>query len=608
MSEKQSSFDSHCMSWSNYGPISSFKLSTPQDRPGGVIQLKGNNGVGKSTVIETIEILTTDLKPDLRPRDGTSLGLFEGSGVVIRLHPSKATRKGELDAQILNGQPLARFISGDNRKGVKERGQARCNALAAMVNLGLTDNALGMITGGEDEFVAAVPRDFNLLQASDLIRGLANKKALELETRAEALGTEAGGKLLEAQEILAQLNADLEDYRQGLILHDVEGEALEQQMRVYGAVRLLVVARTEHEAATRLAERLQVACEARATLESRQEKIRLIHGEEPNFSHLETDLTEIDAAIPHLSSQITDLTGRRREMEDRRTGIDKRLSDSSQRIEVLRVQLMEAERSHDVLVREDLEFKEQEGAADFSALATIPGELAEKRARRGVVVGEIARLRQEKADWADRDGILKEPLNDTTSDKVYEADLVVERAGRILERARLHQDMERKNAEQSDAAGRAQEMTRAALHYRRLGQIVIPAVVNDHLAQLGLPGLDMRDGVLWGEHPTRGMLPLDELSPGQIVRLGLAVELRGRPDDQVAILPFPQEDWDALIPPMQAIIHEESVLAKVWIITATARSWGELRAEEMVVDTDLLEIGRGLERQPEPVGALLREE
>lgn len=587
--------------WKDFGAIRSLEIEIPVDRPGGVIELKGNNGAGKSTAIDTLEALTTESKLDLRPRDGTNLGTFEGPGVVLRLHPGKITRKGVLEATVLNGQPLARFISGDNRKGAKERGQARCNALAAMVNLGLTDEALSMITAGQEDFIASVPRDYNLLQAGDLVRTLAYKRAQELETRAEALGTEAGGKLTEAQEILATLNDDENTYRNWLIVQDDDPQVLQQMMADYSAVRSLEVARAEHETAARVAERLQVACEARSALERQQEQIRLVHGDEPSFGHLEAELSEIDAAIPRLSSQIADLSARQREMKDRRTALDKRLAESAQRVESLRAQLLEAERSHHSLLTEDGTFRSEEDAADFSDLNTLPLELAEKRGRRSAVVVEIARIRKEKGDWAERQRILSQPLNDTTSDKVYEADLALEKAGRILERARLHQEMERKNAAHTEAAGRAQEMARVANHYRRLGQTVIPSVINEHLSKLGLPGIDMRDGVIWGEHPTRGMLPLDELSPGQIVRLGLAVELRGRLDGQVAILPFPQENWDALTPPMQAIIREEAQIAQVWIITATARSWGDLRAEELQVDDELLANALGMVHDPGPV-------
>lgn len=593
---------SNTLRWKDFGAIRSLEIEIPVDRPGGVIELKGNNGAGKSTAIETLEALTTESKLDLRPRDGTNLGTFEGPGVVLRLHPGKTTRKGVLEATVLNGQPLARFISGDNRKGAKERGQARCNALAAMVNLVLTDEALAMITGGEEEFIAAVPRDFNLLQAGDLVRSMAYKKAGELKNRAEALGAEAGGKLTEAQDILAALNDDQTVYRNQLIMLDGDDpEVLRKLMDDYSAVRSLDVARAEHETAARVAERLQVACEARSALERQQEQIRLIHGEEPSFSHLEAELAVIDAAIPRLSSQIADLSGRQREMKDRRLALDKRLADSGQRVESLRAQLAEAERSHHALLAEDGIFRSEEDASDFSELNTLPLDLAEKRGRRGSIVIEIARIRKEKTDWAERQRILSQPLNDATSDKVYEADIALERAGRILERARLHQEMQRHNAAHSEAAARAQQMARTASHYYSLGQTVIPSVINEHLSKLGLPGIDMRDGVIWGEHPTRGMLPLDELSPGQIVRLGLAVELRGRLDGQVAILPFPQENWDALTPPMQAIIREEAQIAQVWIITATARSWGDLRAEELQVDDELLANALGMVHDPGPV-------
>src|SRR5262245_51934587 len=100
MAKKKTDTPKNQISVDDIGPIHHFEFTIPED--GGVVVLKGRNGLGKSNVLRAVDALTTGYgKGDLRARDGAVAGQVQGFGVTLRVG-RRATRSGELEVLALD--------------------------------------------------------------------------------------------------------------------------------------------------------------------------------------------------------------------------------------------------------------------------------------------------------------------------------------------------------------------------------------------------------------------------------------------------------------------------------------------------------------------------
>lgn len=182
----------------NIGPIDQIALPVPPE--GGVVEIRGGNGVGKSELIDAVSGLATG-KTGATKRDGTLEGYVEGLGVTLRLR-SKVSRSGELEVETLEGKLSVSDIVDPGLKSAEAADEKRIKALVALAGV-LPDPALfHSLVGTPKEFEAIVSP--SALESADLITMAARiKRDLEAKARAaEGLAENAQNRLEAARKQL----------------------------------------------------------------------------------------------------------------------------------------------------------------------------------------------------------------------------------------------------------------------------------------------------------------------------------------------------------------------------------------------------------------------
>ena len=565
--------------WHKFAAVDGLVLSIPKGLDGGVIELRGDNGQGKSTVVSSLQALAQpemDSKDfDQTPTDGCDYGFLKVKGVVVNLYSKKTTfepKDGRVEARILNGGPLGKLID-PRMKGDKPRSEARNKALAELVDLQLTDAALELLSKGENALKVIVPRNVNLLDAADVIRERAIALAQDAKRDAEIAGKEA--------ERLMEVVSGHE-----MKLRELNGGESPDEV---GAV---TAAKSSHEQAVRIAESRKISHQALQDLLLQREEFEPLRTPvRPDVSPIDSEIDELDDRLPEMQQAHADSEGRRATLLQQIESNARSVNDNASTVARLRA-LLETALQEQIRLQADGEqitgylaqdeYSEANRQARADEIAGVKSRKEELKRDRLRIVGEAER-------WDAVEAVFAKPIEGYASEEdVYAADMDIDQAANQLEQAQVHELMLSALEDHKSAANRASEYARLEAWYRDIGWTVIPQVIADRLKALGLPGIEMRAGVLFGEHPNRAMIPFDELSPGQQIRLALQVALRGHdPEDGPAILPFQQEYWDALTPRNRAIMRHETKRSKVWMITATARYNGALRLSEEVPADEL---------------------
>jgi len=241
-------------------------------------------------------------------------------------------------------------------------------------------------------------------------------------------------------------------------------------------------------------------------------------------------------------------------------------------VEVCREGVEQADRD-----RRDAEVKRQEAQR---ALDKAEGELefaeaALKNARDNLAHAE--RTEQALAGW--RESVAKaEDLEAVSAEDVEAADEAIQEA-----RAAITRNTEIAMALQKLADAKRHEET-AEGHAKRAKELRESAkstdiVLSDAVASSS--GLWVEDGRLMARHPRRGDMCFADMSQGERWRIALdeAIErIRAEGNEEVAIIPVPQECWEGLDQDNRRAVHEHAKKRRVTILTAQAGS-GPVRAE-----------------------------
>src|SRR5688572_20728143 len=135
----------------NNGPIKKFKFEVPPT--GGVIELLGSSGVGKSHVLNALQQTITHGK-EIPARDGTSAAEVEIFGVTARFG-RRSTFSGELECEILDSKFDIGDIIDPGRQDPKAADARRIKALVQLATGEETAKPelfYKLLPGGREEF------------------------------------------------------------------------------------------------------------------------------------------------------------------------------------------------------------------------------------------------------------------------------------------------------------------------------------------------------------------------------------------------------------------------------------------------------------------------
>ena len=109
----------------NIGPIRSLRMTLP--KKGGVLVLRGRNGLGKSTAIDAVGAAIKG-EGSLDVRRGAARGTVDACGVAIRV--SRNTRRsGELEVDTLEGKLSVAELVDPGLKDVAARSEEHTSEL-----------------------------------------------------------------------------------------------------------------------------------------------------------------------------------------------------------------------------------------------------------------------------------------------------------------------------------------------------------------------------------------------------------------------------------------------------------------------------------------------
>jgi ABC-type molybdenum transport system ATPase subunit/photorepair protein PhrA len=203
----------------NVGAISSQVIPVPDG--GGVVVMRGPNGIGKTTALDCVSALVNGGKPPSL-RDGAKRGLIEGLGAKITVGLS-SRRTGEIEVRSLEGRLDVSDIVDPGIASVEAADARRIRALVAVSGVTATAETFAdLVPGGADEIEQHVSEKTlgsgDVLEIGGAVKRLLESMARQVETQAEnaegkakTLAAIAGPVSEDEPHDAAKLQADFED-------------------------------------------------------------------------------------------------------------------------------------------------------------------------------------------------------------------------------------------------------------------------------------------------------------------------------------------------------------------------------------------------------------
>lgn len=214
----------------NAGPV---KFADFHDLPtSGIIEIHGSKGLGKSTILRTINHIAASgdgkKRPPFTVHDGELSAQVEGFGVSMRLG-SRQSQKGELALVAMGAVSVDELVDpGIDNPEAADR--ARIAAILRMTGQGADESLFHDLVGGKDNFERMMP---GIGKDEDDLVKLAGKvkRSLEAEARkSEASADLERGKALGAHEAAAGIDTNLPCDEKEL------GDALEKAVAAKSAI------------------------------------------------------------------------------------------------------------------------------------------------------------------------------------------------------------------------------------------------------------------------------------------------------------------------------------------------------------------------------------
>lgn len=239
----------------NVGPITRLILPAPED--GGVVELRGANGIGKSHAIRAIQSALSGEPKDLSVRRGSPRGSVSAFGVTLRLG-KRSTKAGELEVESIESElDLSKLVD----PGIQDETKADARRLKEIV--GLVDLEPAALV---EKLKALLPEGAD---ADEVLSGLFNGDALvsdDLLVLAEKFKRACDTAALKRERAAEEYGSTarvLFERIQGIDL-TAESDPARLQAAHTEAVQRLAELRTQAEAAERSAKAEQQAREALA--------------------------------------------------------------------------------------------------------------------------------------------------------------------------------------------------------------------------------------------------------------------------------------------------------------------------------------------------------
>jgi hypothetical protein len=203
----------------NVGAISSQVIPVPDG--GGVVVMRGPNGIGKTTALDCVSALVNGGKPPSL-RDGAKRGLIEGLGAKITVGLS-SRRTGEIEVRSLEGRLDVSDIVDPGIASVEAADARRIRALVAVSGVSATAETFAeLVPGGADEIEQHVSEKTlgsgDVLEIGGAVKRMLESLARQVETQAEnaegkakTLAAIAGPVSEDEPHDAAKLQADFED-------------------------------------------------------------------------------------------------------------------------------------------------------------------------------------------------------------------------------------------------------------------------------------------------------------------------------------------------------------------------------------------------------------
>ena len=203
----------------NVGAID--RLTIPVPDGGGVVVLRGPNGIGKTTALDGVSALVNGGKPP-GLRDGAKRGVIEGLGAKITVGLS-SRRSGEIEVRSLEGRLDVSDIVDPGIASVEAADARRIRALVAVAGVSASSETFAdLVPGGADEIEANITEKVlgsgDVLEIAGAVKRMLESRARQIETQAEnaegkakTLAAQAGE--VDADQVIdpARLQSDFED-------------------------------------------------------------------------------------------------------------------------------------------------------------------------------------------------------------------------------------------------------------------------------------------------------------------------------------------------------------------------------------------------------------
>lgn len=506
------------------GPISRVVLPAPPE--GGVVELLGTNGSGKSTAIRTVQALGGAAKnADLTPRDGALEGRAEGFGVRLVVGSSRTTPRGELEALSIDADldPSVLVDPGFKEETTNDRHRVvmLCRLLGVRADLDLFADLARDVIPGEDPRVAIRSIAGETTRATVDLPDMAAALKRDFEARARAVE-------LDVATISGKISTLSSQY-DGVNI-DAPSDDKVLQAEVLARAGRLATLKSRVTEAARSAEARGKAREALAAAQQRSGSI------------------DVEGAAAKLAAQ-----------EDALRTSDAAVKQAEARLAEARDALSAAERAQ-ALARASVSAAREELRRDEAAIRDRDAAFAALESTAVVLAPEPG--------------------------EIEEAESLVLLAQKAVEDGALVRHARAKKAEAESLLGALGEAQSRAARLREAAASC-ESVVARSVAPVAPGGLHIRRGRLMIPTEARGDTFFSELSEGERWRFAIpafarALRARGGPED-LALMGIRQEAWEALDPNNKRFV--DSIARDERVVIYTARATGDALRAQVFAET-----------------------